>query len=155
MLVLSLGQVMSDSLHIVCPHCSATNRLPTVRLQQQAKCGKCHQLLFTGSVLPLTGNNFDKQLTHTDIPLLVDFWAEWCRPCKMMAPAFAQAAQLLEPHVRLGKLNTETEMAISARYQIRSIPTLILFKAGRELARQSGAIGTQEIVKWVTAHLQP
>jgi thioredoxin 2 len=146
---------MSDSLHIVCPHCSATNRLPTVRLQQQAKCGKCHQLLFTGSVLPLTGNNFDKQLTHNDIPLLVDFWAEWCGPCKMMAPAFAQAAQLLEPHVRLGKLNTETEMAISGRYQIRSIPTLILFKAGRELARQSGAIGTQEIVKWVKAHLQP
>ncbi|PPD35525.1 MAG: thiol reductase thioredoxin [Methylomonas sp.] len=146
---------MSESLHIVCPQCSATNRLPTVRLQQTPKCGKCHQLLFTGAVLALTGNNFDKQLTHNDIPLLVDFWAEWCGPCKMMAPAFAQAAQLLEPHVRLGKLNTETEMAISARYQIRSIPTLILFKAGRELARQSGAIGTQEIVKWVKAHLQP
>lgn len=155
MVVLSLGQVMSDYLHIVCPHCSATNRLPTVRLQQQAKCGKCHQLLFTGSVLPLTGSTFDKQLTHNDIPLLVDFWAEWCGPCKMMEPAFAQATQLLEPHVRLGKLNTETEMAISDRYKIRSIPTLILFKAGRELARQSGAIGTQEIVKWVKAHLQP
>ncbi|MDD1621800.1 MAG: thioredoxin, partial [Methylococcaceae bacterium] len=89
-----------------------------------------------------------KHLARNDIPLLVDFWASWCGPCKMMAPAFAQAAQLLEPQIRLGKVNTEMEAQLSARYDIRSIPTMILFKGGRELARQSGALGAQDIVRW-------
>ena len=146
------GYVMNESLHIVCPHCTATNRLPAQRLKQQPKCGKCHQILFSGTVLPLTSANFDPQITRNDIPLLVDFWAEWCGPCKMMAPAFAQAAPLLEPQFRLGKLNTETETALSARYQIRSIPTLILFQGGRELARQAGAMNSQDIIRWAKAH---
>ena len=143
---------MTESLHIVCPHCTATNRLPTQRLKQQPKCGKCHQLLFSGKVLALTSGNFDQQISRNDIPLLVDFWAEWCGPCKMMAPAFAEAAQLLEPQIRLGKLNTETELGISARYNIRSIPTMILFQGGREVARQSGAMSSQDIVRWAKTH---
>jgi len=140
---------MSESLHLVCPHCLAVNRLPAARLPQSPKCGQCHQPMFDGHPLELSTGSFEKHLARNDIPLLVDFWASWCGPCKMMAPAFAQAAQLLEPHVRLAKVNTEAEARISARYDIRSIPTLILFKSGRELARQSGAMGASDIVRWV------
>jgi len=143
---------MSTSLHIVCPQCSATNRLPAERLSQEPKCGQCHQLLFDGKPVLLNGSNFDKHVTRNDIPLLVDFWADWCGPCKMMAPAFTQATQMLEPKLRLAKVNTETEQTISARYQIRSIPTLILFKGGREIARQSGAMGAKDIVRWATQY---
>lgn len=142
---------MSEHLHLVCPSCSATNRLPMPRLRQNPKCGHCHQPIFAAHPLQLNSQNFDKHLTRNDIPLLVDFWADWCGPCKMMAPAFAQAAQMLEPEFRLGKLNTETEPAISARYNIRSIPTLILFKGGTELARQAGAMSAQDIVRWAKA----
>ncbi|MGZ4959535.1 MAG: thioredoxin TrxC [Methylomonas sp.] len=139
---------MSQSLHLVCPHCLATNRLPAARLEQSPKCGQCHQSLFGGHPIELGAENFEKHLAHNDIPLLVDFWADWCGPCKMMAPAFAQAAQILEPHIRLAKVNTETQAQLGARYNIRSIPTLILFKGGRELDRQSGALGAQDIVRW-------
>lgn len=143
---------MSEFLHIVCPDCSAINRLPSARLKQNPKCGQCRQLLFTAKPLQLNSGNFEIQRTRNDIPLLVDFWADWCGPCKMMAPAFTQAAQLLEPQIRLAKLNTETEAAIGARYNIRSIPTLILFRGGQELARQAGAMNTQDIVQWVKNH---
>jgi len=139
---------MNSSLHLVCPHCLAVNRLPAARLEQSPKCGQCHEPLFGGHPLELGADSFEKHLASNDIPLLVDFWASWCGPCKMMAPAFAQAAQLLEPHIRLAKVNTEVEAQLSARYDIRSIPTMILFKGGRELARQSGALGTQDIVRW-------
>jgi thioredoxin 2 len=144
---------MTEHLHLVCPHCQAVNRLPATRLSQSPKCGQCHQALFSGHPLVLNAKSFETHLARSDIPLLVDFWADWCGPCKMMAPAFAQAAQLLEPRVRLGKVDTEAEKQLSAGYNIRSIPTLILFKSGRELARQSGALSAPDIVRWVQSQL--
>ena len=143
---------MSESLHLVCPHCQAINRVPAERLSHAPSCGQCHRPLFTGQPLELNAARFEQHLSHTDIPLLVDFWAPWCGPCKMMAPQFAQAAGLLEPRLRLAKVNTEAEPALGSRYGIRSIPTLVLFKKGRELARQPGAMGAQEIVRWARAH---
>lgn len=140
---------MSEYLHLVCPGCLAINRLPSDRLQQSPKCGQCHQALFSAHPVDLNGMSFDKHVSRNDIPVLVDFCAAWCGPCKMMAPAFAQAAQWLEPKARLCKLDTEAEPQLSVRFNIRSIPTLILFKGGRELARQSGAMGAQDIVRWV------
>jgi len=140
---------MSDTVHIVCPHCNAVNRIPMSRLAQAPNCGKCHQPLFQGYPLELTSANFQQQISRNEIPLLVDFWAPWCGPCKMMAPAFEQAAIELEPQVRLAKLNTEVEQAIGAQFGIRSIPTLALFRGGREVARQAGAMGAADIVRWV------
>ena len=140
---------MNDSLHLVCPHCHAVNRVPAVRLQQGPNCGQCHQPLFTGHPLELSGADFAKHITRNDIPVVVDFWAPWCGPCKMMAPQFIQAAGLMEPQVRFAKVNTEVEQGLGAQYGIRSIPTLALFKGGREVARQAGAMSAQDIVRWV------
>ncbi len=144
---------MNDSLHIVCPHCAAVNRIPALRLNQTPRCGKCHQDLFSAHPLELRSDNFSKHISRNDIPVVVDFWAPWCGPCKMMAPAFEQAAAELEPGVRLAKLNTEAEQAIAAQYSIRSIPTMIVFRGGREVARQPGAMGAADIVNWVRSHI--
>jgi thioredoxin 2 len=145
---------MSDSLHLVCPHCHAINRVPAARLGQAPNCGQCHRPLFDAHPLELTAATFDKHISRNDIPVLVDFWAPWCGPCKMMAPQFAQAAGLLEPQVRLAKVNTEAEQGLGAQYGIRSIPTLALFRGGREIARQPGAMGAQDIVNWVRGQVR-
>ena len=143
---------MSETQHIVCPACNAVNRIPAARMTDDPKCGKCHQSLFLGKPLELTSSNFQTQISRNDIPVVVDFWAEWCGPCKMMAPAFEQAAVQLEPTARLAKLNTEIEQDIAARFRIQSIPTIAIFRNGREIARQAGAVGAADIVRWVQAH---
>ncbi len=140
-------------LQLVCPHCETMNRIPADRIDDRPKCGQCKQLLFSAQPIELSEADFGRHIQQNDIPLLVDFWAPWCGPCRMMAPAYAEAAKLLEPRVRLAKVNTEQVPAVAAQYGIRSIPTMVLFRGGREIARQSGAMGAQDIARWVKSRL--
>jgi thioredoxin 2 len=142
---------VNDTLHVVCPHCHTTNRLPRVRLDQGANCGNCKQPLFEGHAFELTKAGFDRHIAKDDLPLVVDFWAPWCAPCRSMAPAYEEAAARLAPGVRLAKLDTEAEPEIAARFGIRSIPTLIAFKNGREVARRSGASDLSGLLGWIKA----
>jgi thioredoxin 2 len=145
---------MDTPLHVVCPHCGAINRVLQAQLGQQPDCGRCKQPLFAGRPVALDADGFERQVGRSDIPVLVDFWASWCGPCRTMAPAYEQAAQLLEPQVRVAKLDTEQAQALATRLNIRSIPTLALFQGGRELARQAGALTRPEdIVRWARSHL--
>lgn len=143
---------MDETLHIACPHCAALNRVPRSRLGQSPNCGKCKQPLFTGTPVTLDESTFDRHV-GADLPVVVDFWADWCGPCKMMAPHFERAARSVEPTVRFAKLDTEAAPAIAGRYGIRSIPTVIAFRNGREIARQSGAMDQGTLERWVHATL--
>jgi len=143
---------MSDPIHVVCTGCGAANRIPGTRMADNPGCGKCHQPLFDGHPANLDEQAFERQLARSDIPVLVDFWAEWCGPCRTMAPAYEAAAEALEPEMRVIKVDTEQARNAAARLGIRSIPTLMLFRNGQEVARHAGAIGKDQIIGWARAH---
>jgi thioredoxin 2 len=144
---------VNDTLLVVCPHCDTTNRVARPRLDAGAICGSCKKPLLDGHPFELNRANFDRHAGTGELPLVVDFWAPWCAPCRTMAPAFAEAAARLAPGVRLAKLDTEAEPDIAARFGIRSIPTLVAFRNGREIARQSGAMGVPQLLQWIRAHV--
>ncbi|MFP4262174.1 MAG: thioredoxin TrxC [Halomonas sp.] len=144
---------MSEALTLGCPHCHAVNRVARSRLNDGPTCGKCKRPLFTGEPVALTAANFRALVERSELPVVVDFWAGWCGPCKMMAPIFAEAARELEPLMRFAKLDTEAEEALAGRFGIRSIPSLVVFKGGREVARQAGVLQGSQLRQWLQPHL--
>jgi thioredoxin 2 len=139
--------------HVVCPHCDTVNRIPTDRPASEAKCGRCHRRIFTRAPIPVSAKSFMAHIKHNDIPVVVDFWAEWCGPCKAMAPIYARIAAELEPEVRFLKVDVEAEKDIAARYNIRSIPTLMLFRKGAVVAQRAGAVDAATLHMWIRQHL--
>jgi thioredoxin 2 len=139
----------SERIHVVCAHCDSVVGLPAQRVSEAPRCPSCHFALFEGRPHSLTTANFDKHVGRSDLPVVVDFWAPWCAPCRAMAPAFEATARSLEPGLRFAKLNTEDQPTIATRFNIRSIPTMIVFRGGLELARQSGAMDATTITNWL------
>ncbi len=138
-----------EALHITCPNCLTTNRVPREKLALGGKCGECRDRLFSGEPIEFTERNFHRHVENTDVPIVIDFWASWCGPCHMFAPIFAESANALEPQVRLAKLDTEAHPRLAAEYGVRSIPTLVIIKGGREVARQTGAMNRSQFQAWV------
>lgn len=140
---------MPETLQLVCPHCNAIHRAEASRLNEGPVCEKCKQPIFTGHYLELTDQNFEAQTTQSDLPVLIDFWAPWCAPCRMMSPVIDQAAQELQFKLRVGKVNTDEHGALAGNFGIRGIPTLIVLDHGREIARQSGAVNYATLLAWL------
>jgi thioredoxin 2 len=139
-------------MELACPACAAINRVPDSRLEDQPNCGKCHRPLLPGKPVDLNSASFDAFISRSGLPVVVDFWASWCGPCKIMAPVFAQTASELAARARFAKVETETEQGLASRYSIRSIPTLAIFKNGQEIARQAGAMDGANLKRWLAAH---
>ena len=142
-----------NTLHLVCPHCNATNRVPSDKLQAELNCGKCHAALLQALPDSLGEAAFNAQLAKSDLPLVVDFWAPWCGPCRSMAPAYEKVSHDMHGKARFVKVNTEDEQGLAAQFNIRSIPTLAVFAGGREIARQPGAMSAPDVARWVSAAL--
>jgi len=144
---------MTETRVIPCPHCDTLNRVPVARAANEGRCGKCQKPLFVGHPLTLSAARFDRHAGAQDLPLVIDFWAELCGPCKMMAPVFEAAAREFEPRLRFAKVDSDREQTLAARFQIRSIPTLLMMRGGREIARISGALPASELRRWIDAQL--
>jgi thioredoxin 2 len=138
-------------IHVVCGHCDSVVRLPGERLRESPRCPKCHSALFEGTPITLTAANFDQHVSRGDLPLVVDFWAPWCGPCLAMAPFFEKTAGQLEPKLRFAKLDTEEHPAPAAKFNIRSIPTMLVFRGGREIGRHSGAMDAAALTRWLSS----
>jgi thioredoxin 2 len=142
-----------SALHVVCGACGAVNRVPSERVEEGPTCGRCKRALLDGAVSALDAQRFDAFTARNDLPVVVDFWADWCAPCKMMAPAFARVAHELRTRMRMAKVDTDAEQALAQRFAIRGIPTVIVFRGGREVDRVSGAPDAARLRQWLSQHL--
>jgi thioredoxin 2 len=140
---------MTEPLHVVCPHCDGVNRIPGDKLSAQPKCGRCHKALFTGAPVALDGARFETHLARSDLPLIADFWAAWCGPCRAMAPIFERAAAALEPHARFVKVDVDANPALAARFGVQGIPALFAFKDGKVASRHAGVADAALLRGWV------
>jgi len=143
---------MTESIYVVCPNCAGINKIPSDKRDKGGKCGKCHHMLLDGKVVAATAGNFNKHISRNSLAVVVDFWAPWCGPCKMMAPVFEQAASHFQHQIRFIKVNTEQEQMLAGQYNIRSIPTIALFKNGKEITRQAGAMDLNSLSQWINSN---